>query len=327
MKLHRVALVGSLLIFLAALSYRSLGASVEENPTPTLDASTRPGAFSRFMSAHGWRLLWSAGIDKAADVYRHRVGPSQEPLLFEEVPGFDAAIHATLTRGTESPTYLGRYGLETFRYGVPLVLIGLDFGHGHETAEDLFGAADAFFMNRGLTSLVKDLVGRVRPDLEYADRRALGPAAFQALEESRDEHRSFPSGHASGSFTWASYLDRVVARKFGMRSAARKWTFAGLYGAAAYVGYTRIREGEHYFSDIVAGAALGIWVSRFNYRAEHPEEFVGRDSRPKDRRSARVRFYPPQIVNGGASWTLGIRLGAERGSSPYGQALPSCVPP
>jgi membrane-associated phospholipid phosphatase len=260
------------------------------------------------MSAHGWRLLSSLGIDAGAAIYGKHFGPSNEPLLFEDVPGFDAAVHATLSKGTPSPTYLGLYGLETIKYASWLAIIGIDLGNRHEMAGDIFGAAESFFMNRGLTSLGKDVVGRVRPDLQYADPKALGRAEFLALRAEPDEYRSFPSGHASGSFTWAAYLDRVIARKVGMRSAARKLAFAALYGAAGYIGYTRIREGEHYFSDIVAGAGLGIWVSRSNYRAEHPEEFGQRENR----RPARLRFYPPRIFHGGAAWTLGIRLGVDR---------------
>ena len=264
------------------------------------------------MSAHGWRLLWSIGIDTGAAIYGKHLGPSKEPLLFEDVPGFDAAVHATLTKGTESPTYLGLYGLETIKLASWLAIVGMDLGNGREMTEDLFGAAESFFMNRGLTSLGKDIVGRVRPDLQYADPKALGQTAFLALRAAPDEYRSFPSGHASGSFTWASYLDRVIARKVGTRSTTRKIFFAALYGAAGYIGYTRIREGEHYFSDIVAGAALGVWVSRSNYRAEHPEEFGPRNAERADRRPARVRFYPPRIFNGGEAWTLGIRLGEDR---------------
>ncbi|MBI3447852.1 MAG: phosphatase PAP2 family protein [Acidobacteria bacterium] len=259
------------------------------------------GAVSRFMRDHGWRLLFCAGVDKAADVYGHQIGESREPLLFRGVPGIDRAVHDTFTTGAEGHDYFAVHGLETFRYGTPLVLLGLDFGSWHELSGDLFGAADAFFLNRGLTGLTKAVIGRRRPTLEFADRKALGPAAFAALQAAPDERRSFPSGHSSGSFTWASYLDRVVARKYGPRSLSRKIAFAGLYGAAAYIGYTRIREGEHYLTDVVAGSALGIGLSRWAYRSEHS---------PRSQ-APRVRLLTPQILQGGAALTIGIRLSSD----------------
>jgi hypothetical protein len=35
------------------------------------------------------------------------------------------------------------------------------------------------------------------------------------------------------------------------------------YGIGTYVGYQRVNHDAHWFSDTVAGAALGIWTANF----------------------------------------------------------------
>lgn len=299
-------------LFLAVVAFVPCGTSFAGDEPPIAGPVRNEGVLGRFMRDHGWRLLVAAGIDRGATIYSRSAGYSREPLLFEDPPGFDRAIRNTFSTGRESRTYLARYGVATLKYGTALALIGLDFGDRREMAADLFGAAEAFFMNRGLTHLIKNVAGRERPELEFADPNALGAAKLEELRTAPHSHESFPSGHASGSFMWASYMERVIARKAGMRSAARKISFAALYGAAGYIAYTRVRGDDHYFSDIVAGAALGTAVSRTFYRLEHPEEFGRHEPRPETRRSARIRLHPPQFFPGGVVVTAGLRLGADR---------------
>jgi hypothetical protein len=93
---------------------------------------------------------------------------------------------------------------------------------------------------------------------------------------------------------------------------ARKISFAAFYGVAGYIAYSRIREDEHYFSDIVAGAALGAFVGRTFYRQEHPEEFGRTRTADSKERTPRVIFHAPQVLNGGAARTIGLRLGTDR---------------
>jgi PAP2 superfamily protein len=65
-------------------------------------------------------------------------------------------------------------------------------------------------------------------------------------------HHSFPSGHTAASFTTAD----VILQRFGWRAGA------AAYIAAAYVGASRIADRQHYLSDTVFGAALGIASAR-----------------------------------------------------------------
>lgn len=92
-----------------------------------------------------------------------------------------------------------------------------------------------------LTTLMKELVGRVRPTADDPLVAADG--------------LSFPSGHSSGAATLAGVLLvvlwPVVARRW------RPWLVSALVLLALCVAWTRIALGVHYLSDVVAGLALG----------------------------------------------------------------------
>jgi hypothetical protein len=60
--------------------------------------------------------------------------------------------------------------------------------------------------------------------------------------------RSFPSGHTSASFTTAAVLQAHFG--WGVGSAA--------YAAAGFIGWTRVRDNQHWLSDVVFGSAVGV---------------------------------------------------------------------
>jgi membrane-associated phospholipid phosphatase len=66
------------------------------------------------------------------------------------------------------------------------------------------------------------------------------------------ELRSFPSGHASATFSMAA----VMHRHFGWKGA-----LSG-YAAAALISGSRLQANSHYASDVIFGAALGIVAGR-----------------------------------------------------------------
>jgi membrane-associated phospholipid phosphatase len=81
--------------------------------------------------------------------------------------------------------------------------------------------------NFGYTELLKVTVRRVRPD--------------------GSNNKSFPSGHASATFTLA-----VIAQEhYGWKLGAPMYAFAG------FVGYSRLEKNVHWLSDVLAGATLG----------------------------------------------------------------------
>ncbi len=67
-----------------------------------------------------------------------------------------------------------------------------------------------------------------------------------------EKGQSFPSGHTSFAFSGAAYWQRRYGWAVG----------APMYAVASFVGYSRVRVKMHNWSDVAAGAALGIG---FNY--------------------------------------------------------------
>ena len=66
------------------------------------------------------------------------------------------------------------------------------------------------------------------------------------------EPRSFPSGHASGTFAVAT----VVQRHFGLKGAIPAYT------AAVLISGARMQANSHYSTDLILGAAVGILSGR-----------------------------------------------------------------
>lgn len=104
------------------------------------------------------------------------------------------------------------------------------------------------------TEALKLATGRLRP---------FETSSADAWREGGD---SFPSSHASVTFAIGTVLaesgndqHRWIRRVIG-------------YGAASAVAYARVREGAHWFSDTVAGAALGIATAHFAMHRRNANE-------------------------------------------------------
>lgn len=80
---------------------------------------------------------------------------------------------------------------------------------------------------------------------------------------------SWPSGHTSSSFAFASVLDEYYGPKVGVPA----------YILAGLVGWERIDDREHDLSDVVFGAALGYVIGKTVAR-EHHDRFYGMEVQP-----------------------------------------------
>jgi undecaprenyl-diphosphatase len=94
-----------------------------------------------------------------------------------------------------------------------------------------------------LTSALKELFGRIRPDF------AQGGARLTSL--------SYPSGHSSGIATLVT-VAVVLAWPLLARPALRRLVLAAGVALVLLVGLTRMWLGVHFFSDVVGGWALGL---------------------------------------------------------------------
>ena len=93
-----------------------------------------------------------------------------------------------------------------------------------------------------LTSLLKAVFGRIRPDFDG------GGARLDSL--------SFPSGHSSGIATLVTVALILTWPVLAPRTR-RLWLATGV-AAVFLVGLTRLLLGVHFLSDVVGGWALGV---------------------------------------------------------------------
>lgn len=134
---------------------------------------------------------------------------------------------------------------------------------------------------------IKVLAGRQRP---YVDVK--NPYDFQLGRGFKgNDFQSFPSGHASNAFAFASTVTR---------ESQFWWPHSGfyvgsvLYGGATLMGISRIYNNAHWASDVVAGAALGtvIGLKVEKYTHSHPGNSV--DERLIEAR--RQKLVPVPVV-------------------------------
>jgi membrane-associated phospholipid phosphatase len=113
-------------------------------------------------------------------------------------------------------------------------------------------------LTAGTASAIKSVADRERPD--------------------GSNDRSFPSGHASQSFTMARMaclnVDDLAGLSRGWRMTL-KTTFTTFAAATAW---SRVEGGKHYPSDVLFGAALGNFVAVFVHDAFLPADSAARFS-------------------------------------------------
>ena len=130
--------------------------------------------------------------------------------------------------------------------------------------------------------IVKGIAGRARPYTVSSDR-AYDFEVGRGFPH-REPYSSFPSGHATGSFAFASSIT-VEARRHWPEHATLIGALA--YGGAFLDGVSRVYRDMHWPSDVAAGALIGtvsgILVTRRQHA--HPDNRL-------DALARRVLFAP-----------------------------------
>ena len=110
----------------------------------------------------------------------------------------------------------------------------------------------ALAVNTVITQGLKYAINRQRPYKHYP----LLIHPYVATESGQ----SFPSGHTSEAFAMAASLS----------IECKKWyVVVPAYTYAAAVGYSRLYLGEHYPTDVIAGAAIGIGSAYLSNWLQH----------------------------------------------------------
>lgn len=137
--------------------------------------------------------------------------------------------------------------------GVPVVMAAYaGFSKDQELLKEAIYIGTSVIEATVITYGMKYAIGRERPYERYPDR--VHP---YSLEDSP----SFPSGHTAAAFSLATSLS-ITYPKWYVIAPSALW--------ACSVGFSRMNEGVHYPSDVIAGAAIGagcavanIYVNRW----------------------------------------------------------------
>ncbi|KAJ5281749.1 hypothetical protein N7478_007121 [Penicillium angulare] len=168
--------------------------------------------------------------------------------------------------------------------GVILVWAALKRPGLQQTQATVIGFAVSLLLTTVLTDIIKNAVGRPRPDLLARCKPARGTPDNILLtweictEPSKgflhEGWRSFPSGHSSYSFSGLGYLTLFLC---GQMHVFRPRTdlgrsliaFVPLF-CALLVALSRLADYRHDVWDVSSGGTLGMLVAWFSYRRYYP---------------------------------------------------------
>jgi membrane-associated phospholipid phosphatase len=157
----------------------------------------------------------------------------------DEAPENNGPLARDVSRSAE------RLGNPLYVVPVFLALGGIDaLAHRSDRVASTVRIADGAVAAGAAAALVKIAVGRARPFQAPRDQDVIRPFSGNS---------AFPSGHTTLAFGIAAAIDKETSAR---------WVPWVVYPLAGLVGWSRVRDGEHWLSDVVAGAALGYWSAR-----------------------------------------------------------------
>lgn len=143
-----------------------------------------------------------------------------------------ATAHANSAKGWQTASDIGVYSLMALSIGIP---VAKKDKHG------AYQAAGSLAATSLLTEGLKQTFPKLRPD--------------------GSDRKSFPSAHTSRSFAAAATLYNRQGRAIGIPA----------FAVAAFVGVARVEGNKHFWSDVMAGAALGT-AAGFLITRKRPSE-------------------------------------------------------
>ncbi|MFN7538784.1 MAG: phosphatase PAP2 family protein [Bacteroidota bacterium] len=151
-----------------------------------------------------------------------------------------AAVKAINTRYPDNRTFntfssAGYPVAFSLPIGIMAVSLLTDHEKGQKISYEMIGG---LIITAATTGALKQVVNRPRPYERYND----------IYPDERESGNSFPSGHTSLSFSNATSI-LLSTEKWYLAAPAYLW--------ACGVGYSRIYLGQHYPSDVIAGAITG----------------------------------------------------------------------
>lgn len=151
-----------------------------------------------------------------------------------------------------------------------LYVIGRTSNNAH--VEDIgLHATESILLADIVTGGIKVVAGRARPEVDVNNPRDF--QLFRGLKGSA--FQSFPSGHTTAAFAFASTISSELARW----QPGTRWTVGPvMYTGAALVGASRMYNNKHWATDVLAGAAIGTFVGTkvVRFQHSHPGNWLDR---------------------------------------------------
>lgn len=219
--------------------------------TGTVTTASGETAESPFRLAPGREaviILTGAALSLAGHHAESNVTPpGTRTLSRSDVPGFDRIsldLHAVDDGYTDDIVYAACAGL-------PLVAAGtVSRSGGYRGAATILAMyAESLLLANSATTIAKGTFHRTRP-------YAYSPDVTTATLSDRETALSFWSGHTTIAFNGAVFAGAVF-QAYNPESRFIKPVWAIGLATATTTGILRIRRGEHFPTDVLAGAAAG----------------------------------------------------------------------
>jgi membrane-associated phospholipid phosphatase len=147
-----------------------------------------------------------------------------------------------------------------------LALYGIGrLSHSRTFSDVSFHTAEAVVVASVISQVIRLPLGRERPIVR--SNGGADPFVFRPFRgwNNRD-YRAFPSIHAASGFAAAAVVSGEVARRW---PAARWYVSPLAYGLAATPGLSRMYMNQHWASDVLMGAFIGVVTGQKIVRYNH----------------------------------------------------------
>ena len=165
------------------------------------------------------------------------------PLPKNNVTAFDRSLMYEYNKTLDIVSDIVLYGL----IAMPLVSLVENIRNGNVWATYGVMYAESFLLTFGTCEILKNSITRYRPYCYFGDI----PSG-----KGTDYYKSFPSRHTALAFMSAGFLTSTFFAEYPDSLWKAPLSIAS-YSLAAGIGMSRIFSGNHFTSDVLAGAALG----------------------------------------------------------------------
>ena len=173
-----------------------------------------------------------------------------------------------VTKPSEMLAYPGALVIEGGLFALGKVI------HSRRTAEVGWHSMEAIVVATAATNVLKKVVGRARPYVSG------NPHDFKFMGGFTDGHdrSSFPSGHTTTAFAFASAVASESRTKWPKQWWSAWLIPVGVYSGATVVGISRMYHNAHWASDVALGAAIGTFsgIKVIQYAHAHPDNKLDR---------------------------------------------------